>query len=417
MKVAFVTINCIPANLTGSDEFIRVIAKHLAIQGHDVSILASNIANALPHIQLPPSEIIDGINIRRFWMFRFANHVKLMKLLLPFFFGRKTTFSDPSPSKDFSTPPQPSKIKQVVFRIIVKGFAWLISPSLFIHLLRSDYDVIHVTAFPHTHIWLTVYAAHLAGIPVVLSPAYHVETQSSMAWQLKYLARSCTKLAVYTEKECMDLESIGIPKEKIHVIPPGIEPQSADACSGKRFRDKYKLGDAPIVLFAGSKSTDKGYTHLVEAMRIVQKVIPTAVFVSIGHGSDALHAETLQKLPNSINLGYVPVQEKNDAFAACSIFAMPSRSDSFGIVYTEAWLQKKPVIGARCGSIPWIIHDGIDGLLVAFGNVDELAHNILSLLKDPDRCETLGTAGYMYVNNNYLAPIVSHRLANYYQSF
>ena len=42
-----------------------------------------------------------------------------------------------------------------------------------------------------------------------------------------------------------------------------------------------------------------------------------------------------------------------------------SCTDSFGIVYLEAWLYRKPVIGARTWGVTDVIADGKDGLLVA----------------------------------------------------
>ena len=62
--------------------------------------------------------------------------------------------------------------------------------------------------------------------------------------------------------------------------------------------------------------------------------------------------------------------------------ALPSRTESFGIVYLEAWLLGKPVIGARAGAVPDVIGDGRDGLLVEFGDVPGLARAIARLLDD-----------------------------------
>jgi glycosyltransferase involved in cell wall biosynthesis len=72
---------------------------------------------------------------------------------------------------------------------------------------------------------------------------------------------------------------------------------------------------------------------------------------------------------------------------------MPSRTDSFGIVYLEAWLNGVPVIGARAGGVPEIISDGVDGYLVDFGDVPALANRIELLLRRPDIAHELGQAG------------------------
>jgi len=105
--------------------------------------------------------------------------------------------------------------------------------------------------------------------------------------------------------------------------------------------------------------------------------------------------ETLRRLPQVplLDLGYASEEEKKDAFDACDLFVMPSRYDSFGIVYLEAWRCGKPVIGARVGAIPEVIENGKNGLLVEFGNQDQLASAILSLVQNPELRASMGESG------------------------
>ena len=91
---------------------------------------------------------------------------------------------------------------------------------------------------------------------------------------------------------------------------------------------------------------------------------------------------------------YLQDDEKSSLFDALDVFAMPSRAESFGIAYLEAWLRSKPVIGARLGSTECIIDHGTDGELVALDDADELATCILRLLGDRERRLRLGSAGY-----------------------
>jgi glycosyltransferase involved in cell wall biosynthesis len=105
-----------------------------------------------------------------------------------------------------------------------------------------------------------------------------------------------------------------------------------------------------------------------------------------------------QQLPDDARarirlLTYAPDAVKHDALAAADVFAMPSRTDSFGIVYLEAWCYGLPVVGARAGGVPDVIADGQDGVLVRFGDVPALAAAVGDLLRDRDRARRLGAAG------------------------
>jgi glycosyltransferase involved in cell wall biosynthesis len=92
-------------------------------------------------------------------------------------------------------------------------------------------------------------------------------------------------------------------------------------------------------------------------------------------------------------LGHVSDEVRRDALAAASVYAQPSRTDSFGIAYLEAWCYGAPVVGARAGGVPDVIRDGEDGLLVPFGNLDALAAALSRLLADESLARRLGASG------------------------
>jgi glycosyltransferase involved in cell wall biosynthesis len=105
-----------------------------------------------------------------------------------------------------------------------------------------------------------------------------------------------------------------------------------------------------------------------------------------------------EKLPEKIRskcllLDFVSEEDKCDLLDACDLLVLPSRSDSFGIVFLEAWFYSKPVVGAKAGGIPGLVRDGTDGLLVPFGEVRELAISIKKLLQDQEYSRKLGQAG------------------------
>ena len=86
-------------------------------------------------------------------------------------------------------------------------------------------------------------------------------------------------------------------------------------------------------------------------------------------------------------------EEKRGWYRECSVLVHPSRVESFGIIYLEAWLFGKPVIGCRSGPVSSLIRHGRDGLLVGYGNREELAAAIARMLEDPEAARAMGEEG------------------------
>jgi glycosyltransferase involved in cell wall biosynthesis len=180
----------------------------------------------------------------------------------------------------------------------------------------------------------------------------------------------------------------------------GVDPAEVAGGDAARFRAEQQI-DGALVLYIGAMAFDKGAVHTVEAMQRLWAQGEAATLVLIGaplaHFTtfyDHLPAEDQARMRL---LPYAPDQVKRDALAAADLFAMPSRTDSFGITYLEAWCYGLPVIGARAGGVPDVIDDGRDGLLLPFGDVAALAEAIGGLLRDRDRARRLGMAGHAKV--------------------
>ena len=71
----------------------------------------------------------------------------------------------------------------------------------------------------------------------------------------------------------------------------------------------------------------------------------------------------------AVRLGPLTDAQKRDFFAGIDAFALPSRTDSFGLVLLEAWANAQPVIAYRAGGPADLVRAGIDGWLVGCGDV------------------------------------------------
>jgi glycosyltransferase involved in cell wall biosynthesis len=96
------------------------------------------------------------------------------------------------------------------------------------------------------------------------------------------------------------------------------------------------------------------------------------------------------------------------AMGAADVLVLPSESESFGIVFTEAWMLGKPVVGSRrCGPVASLIDDGRDGFLCE--NPEEIAARLEQLFDDPPAAEQMGAAGRQKTLSTYTWPHVADR--------
>jgi glycosyltransferase involved in cell wall biosynthesis len=114
-------------------------------------------------------------------------------------------------------------------------------------------------------------------------------------------------------------------------------------------------------------------------------------------------------------MGVVSGQLKQDMLAATDLFVLPSRVDSFGIVYLEAWAYGIPVIGCDAGGVPAVIDDGQNGLLVKFGDQAALALAIERLLADADLRQAMGQQGRVKVETRRTWDQIFQGLQTVYQ--
>jgi glycosyltransferase involved in cell wall biosynthesis len=92
-------------------------------------------------------------------------------------------------------------------------------------------------------------------------------------------------------------------------------------------------------------------------------------------------------------LGPLPKEQVPDFYDALDVFAMPSRTDSFGIVYLEAWANGKPVVAARAGGVVEVVSHEENGLMVPFGDVGALSEALGRLIREPELASRLGRTG------------------------
>jgi glycosyltransferase involved in cell wall biosynthesis len=177
---------------------------------------------------------------------------------------------------------------------------------------------------------------------------------------------------------------ISLPESRFVVVPNGLDPLF-DGTPGEPMTAR---GDSIILTVArlDAKQQYKGVDHLIEAMPAIRLAVPAARLRIIGVGTDL---PRLQELAISLGAadavdfaGFVNDDGLSAAYRECTLFALPSQGEGFGIVFLEAMAQGKPCLGARAGAIPEII-DGTSGVLADYGVIPQIAAKAVWALQRP----------------------------------
>jgi glycosyltransferase involved in cell wall biosynthesis len=270
--------------------------------------------------------------------------------------------------------------------------------------------------------YYAVAGARRAGVPVVLLGAIHTADTWGYDRQMMYnaIAQADATIA-HTSFERDHLTARGIAADKIHVIGAGVNVEAIAGGNGRLIRERYNLGNDPVLLVLGRQSELKRLDTVIEAMPHIWAQQPNARLLMAGARTNysARLDEQIAALPPAQQaqitlVNDFPESEKPDLLAAADLLVHPSGNESFGIVFVEAWAAGKPVIGADVGALASLIAEGKDGLLFHFGDAANLAQKVGQLLAQPAQRAALGAAGREKVLANYTWEIVADRVRQVY---
>lgn len=129
-------------------------------------------------------------------------------------------------------------------------------------------------------------------------------------------------------------------------------------------------------------SKQKGIDHLLKAIALWDPPSDKFEFRIGGEGPQLeIYRAKAQALGISDRVLWLGAVSRTDApsmFRDSHIFVLPSRHETFGVVYAEALASGKPIIATRCGGPECIVNEG-NGLLVDVGDVPALARAMRTL--------------------------------------
>lgn len=211
-------------------------------------------------------------------------------------------------------------------------------------------------------------------------------------------------IASLSEKQLIEASLGGALSKEHTVVPLGVN-------------DKYSPNHknaAKIILVSTSRLVrDKGIVELIKATLAISD--PRVLLRICGDGPDSKYLKSLAK--NAKNIEFMGhVEDVSSVLRQADIFVHPTYHEGFGLSLVEAEMHALPIIASRVGSIPEIVKDGREGILVSPKNSFELSREIMRLVDNPSLRNKMGMAGRQtYLRKFQFDKIVRKRFLSLYE--
>jgi len=243
----------------------------------------------------------------------------------------------------------------------------------------------------------------------VLIPCFHDESYAYFK-RFKEVFKNQSGMIFLAEPESvLAHELYDLTNVKTAVLGLGVDTNiSGDADS---FRSKYDIND-PFILYAGRKDSGKNVDTLLDYFTAYKRRYPGDLkLVLIGGGEIDI---PIRALDDVIDLGFVPTQDKYDAYAASLLLCQPSTNESFSIVIMESWLCGRPVlVHDQCAVTKSFAIESNGGLY--FSDYPEFEGCLNHLISNPEITNTMGSLGRKFVLENYDWDVLTNKYVEFFE--
>jgi glycosyltransferase involved in cell wall biosynthesis len=376
-----------PPALGGAEAYFARLSNFMTEHGNQVTVFTSNAVDLTAFwsrrgLCLPAGETSEsGIRIRRYPLWHCPGRRYLLKLLS--LFPNQTWRCATLPCNPIS-------------------WSWWRDAG---HPAGA-FDLVHASAFPYAFpILCGLRLARRLRVPFFVTPFLHLgdlddpSDRTRAAYTspaLMSLLHAADGIFVQTPSERQALLQRGVAPDRIILQGLGVDAAECTGGVRQRARSTWQIGaDVPVVGHLANNSEEKGTVDLLRAATLLwERGLDFRVVLAGPHMPNFLHFWHTFRYRNLVCcLGRVDEQGRTDFFAGIDLFALPSRSDSFGLVLLEAWANGLANLAYRAGGVADVIRHEEDGLLCGCGDIAALASALETLLRRPNLRTRLGQSG------------------------
>ncbi len=284
-------------------------------------------------------------------------------------------------------------------------YGWTLSTWLRRH--AASFDLVYVSELKHEAA-AAIVAASRCGWPVVLR-AENSGLTGDCHWQLdatlgRRIKQHCGQAAALLGGSVTlqrELIAAGYPRDRIHLAPTGIPP-AAQPTAQSRAESRASLAEAdpslalpegaPLAVFMGRLTEDKGLSHLIAAWSALAPDRPRARLWIVGDGPERKGlAGQIESLGLSGSVAMPGVfDDVEDILRAADVFVYPTLEAGTAMAPLEAMAAGLPVVASDIPDNRQMLAHGAAGLLVPPEEPTALASAIAQVLDSPALAGDLG---------------------------
>ncbi|MGI0091764.1 MAG: glycosyltransferase family 4 protein [Nitrososphaerales archaeon] len=386
MKICYAAVDVALPHYRGASTHVYEVAKHLAILGNEVHVVARRADSSEPkNAKLGEIEIL-----------------RLYRGIV--FSSKKSSFAAGSDSKG-SYRGNSSRITWKLYEIYLRTIFPFYAGIVIAFLVRRE--KIDVILERETSFGAGAVGSILSRRPLVLEVIGNRVTRLQL-WRAR-------KIIAYSKS----MFEGRVDDSKIEIVTAGVDTElfKPDEISRKQIRARYSLEDREVIGFVGTFQEWHGVGEILEASRLVLASHPKAAFLMVGPYFNATEKKARALgLPGSpfVFTGPVPYEKVPEYLSACDVLIAPYNPDKIEskeqvrkhplgspLKMFEYMATGKPVITTSVEPMTAIIEDRMTGLLIPPGDSRALAKAILELLDNEDLSRRLGEDGKQLVLRRY----------------
>jgi len=281
-------------------------------------------------------------------------------------------------------------------------------------------DILHVHSFwpdllATKHLYPMVPIVHTAHESLFLlmaeQPRYHR--------RLRFIVSGVDGL-IGPSSELLDVaRGFGVPTGRSIFLPNGVDSEKFSPSVHGIIRERYALSAATKIVLCPRRLVPKnGVKFLIESIPAILRIHPDTVFVIVGEGPEKATLETqtreLAIQAKVVFAGGISNDEINGYYADADLVVLPSLKEATSISALEAMSSAKPIVASNVGGLPYLVENGVTGLLVPPSDPEALASAINELLESAGRRELMGRAAREKVLRELTWDHIARRTVEFY---